>query len=1247
MSPRKQSKSPNRTRCPELNVVTNFSKPPILAKRAADAILGKTRDASVDTEAQLRDGMTSKPLIHPGRKIRQSPEDDDTARETRRGGSGDTKKDLERYHDAETMMKNAAGLGLQRLDQGENWVPGANDAKGPIHDLRRAPSKGMELSPSDRLIAIGITVTPSSLAERTMSPEEGKQKSPGLVVQQYALNRGSPGAPSIVLTPAKEYSPWSSPGSGYVAYRPLHTSSVYSQATHRGRAATQPSSTPPVPLLPDSAKNLKQRNASEPVNNNSKDNLPSRVVSGCTVFEDEDSPPADLTDRVHPAEPQLRLLTRSSTDTIGTKHRSQGWWNYLMSPFSAKSDGNFSFSKDGAAKTILNSPHSSEATKIGEDDEHTSPRKKDSFFPVTPITGRTGSSHTSVWTGTSGRQGERGPIGLAFDHTPCTSEVVRNWPREIIGPDLSDLPLSPEELSPEGFGAAAEYYRACLHDQNSPTPYFECQNHICLPSANAGVADRQALRSERALGDISEEPGNFAASQSATAPSSGASDIDSPEKLKPTVFQQTPSNRFSAAFKEVVARSVSKRRPISESTVIDDIDTTPAIEEAHVAPVLRAVAPVPGLVSRSAVGGNQSDRNLDSSPEPPPALANGLAEPFRGLSQSPESRSLSTSETQPPQAFRPPPPVEEGLREPTPPLAVERTPKRFVAVMPPDHSQPIFEHPPAPESALTPTQRDPAADSNALPISQGSAIDDGRPVYIVNHYHGNYQPPPLGEQVTDFDPPPRAAPTPNEKRETKSTQKENSGIGKKLRGCLKLQKRTGNDKSKKKKKCLLVVIAIGLILLIILILSLALTLTRRGDQMPVQTQWLNITGFPPIPTGVSTIIQPDASHEQSGCVSPTTLWSCALPKEEQASVSPNDSDQPNFRVEIRFQNGTNASLAANASLVRRAEGRASNPVSAGSLVRLHLLRLRDSLSDALFTPSPAPPSPEDRAFLGNTTDDITAPFAGEFTPFFMSFESAQKLPASRLLKRVSGTNSSDTNTSDPFPDLTDAIPPPDNDPDGTAAPAALLPFPSAQPLRLSNRGLPTEHYGFYTYFDRSIFLKSTALLNNTQGTGEVPDDEDGGAEETAASVRCTWAQTRFLVQIWTNKGGSASLLSSSNSSASDTGDKHPKNLTASSANDFNRPGSFPYPVSITLDRHGGDIKSKMIYCYGMDNREHIIPHDQKVQLENRAFGGHLVNPALGPFGHVNVSTSEGGPGGIDGGTGGCTCLWKNWNGADS
>ena len=101
-----------------------------------------------------------------------------------------------------------------------------------------------------------------------------------------------------------------------------------------------------------------------------------------------------------------------------------------------------------------------------------------------------------------------------------------------------------------------------------------------------------------------------------------------------------------------------------------------------------------------------------------------------------------------------------------------------------------------------------------------------------------------------------------------------------------------------------IVIAVGLFLIVVTSIVLATQLTRRGDATPVQSQWLNLTGFPPMPTGVSTIARPDPAVENSGCVNLNTLWSCAVPKEDQASIAPNDADQPNFRIEIRFRNGT-------------------------------------------------------------------------------------------------------------------------------------------------------------------------------------------------------------------------------------------------------------------------------------------------------------------------------------------------------
>jgi hypothetical protein len=421
------------------------------------------------------------------------------------------------------------------------------------------------------------------------------------------------------------------------------------------------------------------------------------------------------------------------------------------------------------------------------------------------------------------------------------------------------------------------------------------------------------------------------------------------------------------------------------------------------------------------------------------------------------------------------------------------------------------------------------------------------------------------------------------------------------------------EKQKKKKRgwcfwgccCCLVF----LILLAILI-PLTVILTRRHNNTPTNTPtgspvapgtqpdqsgssgWLNLPNYPPIPTGISTIAQPEAVEEESGCVAPTTLWSCALPKELQDSVKPNKPDQPNFRIQITFDNGTASTPSTK---------RSSNAVSAGAFIRSRLLRMR-----AVPSPSPAPPATTDLSFLGKTTDGNVAPFEGETTPLFITFQESKKV-ATRSLKRA--------DANDPT-NITAVIPPPMLGSDGTAAAANLLPLPSSQPLRLYNRGKDDEHYGFYTYFDRSIFLKQ---INGTNRGGN-PSDTNGGSLKAAANLRCTFSETRFLVQIWTRSQKTKPLLQGSSQTAPDSA---------------KRPGTFPYPVTVTLDRHGGNASKKNLYCYEMESDGTIQNKDTKkaFQFEDRAFGGNLVNGTQG-------RTSVTGP--IDGGTGGCKCQWQNW-----
>lgn len=68
----------------------------------------------------------------------------------------------------------------------------------------------------------------------------------------------------------------------------------------------------------------------------------------------------------------------------------------------------------------------------------------------------------------------------------------------------------------------------------------------------------------------------------------------------------------------------------------------------------------------------------------------------------------------------------------------------------------------------------------------------------------------------------------------------------------------------------------------------------------------------------------------------------------------------------------------------------------------------------------------------------------------------------------------------------------------------------------------------------------------------------------------------------------------------------------------------------------------MVYCYGMESDQHVNSTEAKLQLEDRGFGGKLINPAPGIFNMSDSALSESDYGGFDGGTGGCSCQWTNW-----
>lgn len=425
-----------------------------------------------------------------------------------------------------------------------------------------------------------------------------------------------------------------------------------------------------------------------------------------------------------------------------------------------------------------------------------------------------------------------------------------------------------------------------------------------------------------------------------------------------------------------------------------------------------------------------------------------------------------------------------------------------------------------------------------------------------------------------------------------------------------------------KNRLLLIIAAGGLLFIVLLTVILCLTVTQHHSDMPVAATWLNLSGYPALPTGIATIAPPSVKA-QSSCVSNTDFWTCSLPKEQQVDNAPNSPDQPNMRLEIRFTGSQKLLMNSSSKpLIKKSfQPRSVTAAASERVDQRKQLNTRDGFDDLMKWAVPAAPSDDDQTFLGNTTDNIAEPFAGESTPFVISFLPTINAAPGGHDKRE---NSQDTSKPSPF----QSFPPPLLASNNTAAEADLIPYPSAQPLKLFNRGKDSEHYGFYSYFDRSLFMKLSQSSENTTD----PVNGNGGSAREGANARCTWSQTRFLVQIWTKP--------SSDQQFSPTSGLNPN--STDTATNFSGSGTFPLPVTVTLDRHGGDPSKKAVYCYGLDEYQRPISNQKGIVEEARDFGGSLVNPASGPFAAMTVSTKHGGYGGVDGGGGGCSCQWTNW-----
>ncbi|KAI5370944.1 hypothetical protein Slin15195_G018170 [Septoria linicola] len=398
-------------------------------------------------------------------------------------------------------------------------------------------------------------------------------------------------------------------------------------------------------------------------------------------------------------------------------------------------------------------------------------------------------------------------------------------------------------------------------------------------------------------------------------------------------------------------------------------------------------------------------------------------------------------------------------------------------------------------------------------------------------------------------------------------------------------------------------------LVVLLIVLLTIFVPPKHNDVAIQATWLNLTGLPVIPIGISTVIQPQIAGSRDTCTK-ASMWNC------QSTTS----RLPDFRFEIRSRNGTSS---------RRTK--------------------RTVWQDYVYAASPPPPSESDRLYLGRTTDNITEPYSGEDTPIYISLLDTAALSSSTSVHKRSDTNftypypttssndeQDESSTKEAETTAASKLPNAAIKANGKPIDPLLYPLVKAQPLRLFNRGEETEHYGFYSYFDRSIYIASSdpsaslpwnTTTNHSNITTNVPLED--------ASAVCTFSQTRLLVQIWTRRGTLSNNLSNSTSD----------NVAAkgSSANDMSAPGSFPYPVTVTIDRHGGSAAKKGVYCYALDDAGKVDGSGKGWLLEDRAVGGELLDPAQVPGDEDdNLAKREKEQGeGIDGGSGGCQCQWKH------
>ena len=144
----------------------------------------------------------------------------------------------------------------------------------------------------------------------------------------------------------------------------------------------------------------------------------------------------------------------------------------------------------------------------------------------------------------------------------------------------------------------------------------------------------------------------------------------------------------------------------------------------------------------------------------------------------------------------------------------------------------------------------------------------------------------------------------------------------------------------------------------------------------------------------------------------------------------------------------------------------------------------------------------------------------------------------------------------------------------------MVPFAVAnQPLRLFDRGLESEHFGFHVYFDKTIQFANESRLADSRDTG--------GVAAVDSRYRVQWSNTRFKVSIFTKQTTEKTVETKDGS-------------------------EMDLPVDIWEDRVGGDRQGRTIMAVVLDskgvagNREGV-PEERGIGTDERGCYCHWSN----------------------------------------